>query len=239
MNMKIIAAAAVMALGMAAAAWAQPERPVAVLATVGAATGSKDTGVAVGGAVHFDIHPRLTIEGEGTFLQRGRGSNAVSVAGNLLVNLLPASDPVVPYAVVGAGMYHVSFDLDTPRYLGTAGTQFPAGTTLCAAPGMGHGYGMGPGFGTGTATCTNAMGYWGVGAMPAFYASRLGAMQMPAGGMWGSRSFTDPAVSLGGGVRFNLTDRVVLKPDARVWLIMGDGDTQAMGVFTLGVGVRF
>lgn len=238
MNLKTIAAAVFIA-GLAAPAWTQSTAPLAVTGHVGAATDSNDTGIAVGGAIQFDLHPRLTIEGEGTYFQRGRGSDAVGLAGSLLINLLPASDPIVPYAAVGAGMYHVSFDLDSNRYLGTAGMQFPAGTMLCASPGTGYGFGHGPMFGSGTAACTNTAGYWGVGAMPAFYGGRMGVLTMPAGGMWGTRSFTDPAITLGGGVRVNLTDRVVLKPDARVWLVMGDGDTQAMGVFTLHVGVRF
>jgi hypothetical protein len=221
-------------------AMAQTEPRVAVSGSIGAATGRSDTGVAAGGALLFDVHERVSIEGQGTYLKRGAGADAFSLGGSVLVNLVPRAETLVPYAAVGGGLYHVSFDLDTPRFLGPAGTQFAAGTRVCAAPGSGFGYGAGPGFGSGTGTCPATVGgYWGVGELPAFYARRLGVLDFPGGAQWGARDFTDPALSLGGGVRFHINDRLMVRPDARALVIFGDGDTHTIGVFVVHVGYRF
>lgn len=82
-------------------------------------------------------------------------------------------------------------------------------------------------------------GYWGVGALPPFYARRLGALDFPRGGRWGARDFTDPALSLGGGLRFNVSERVMVRPDARALVVFSDGDTHTIGVFVVHVGYRF
>jgi hypothetical protein len=50
---------------------------------------------------------------------------------------------------------------------------------------------------------------------------------------------TDPAVSLGGGVRLDLGPRFYARPDARLMMVMGDGRNQAFGLFTLNIGWRF
>ena len=47
--------------------------------------------------------------------------------------------------------------------------------------------------------------------MPMFYANRVGAMVAPPGGRWGERTFTDPALSFGGGVRLDLTESLYLR----------------------------
>lgn len=223
----------------ATAAIAQTDSRVAVSGSIGAATDSADTGVAAGGALLFDVHERISLEGQGTYLRRGEGADAFNVSGSVLINLLPAGEAIVPYGAVGAGIYHVSFDLDRPRFLGPAGTQFGAGATVCPAPGSGFGFGPGPGFGSGSGTCTGNAGYWGVGALPNFYARRLGALPFPRGGTWGSRDFTDPVVSVGGGVRFNVTDRVMIRPDARALIVFAEGETHTVGVFVVHVGYRF
>jgi hypothetical protein len=75
--------------------------------------------------------------------------------------------------------------------------------------------------------------------MPMFYASRLGQMMVPANGVWGRRSFTDPALALGGGVRIDLSDKVYVRPDARALLVVGGGDTYTIGSVSVGVGYRF
>jgi hypothetical protein len=56
---------------------------------------------------------------------------------------------------------------------------------------------------------------------------------------WGTRSFTDPAVNLGGGLRFDVTDRLMIRPDARALIVFGDGQTHTLGVFVVHVGYRF
>jgi hypothetical protein len=46
-------------------------------------------------------------------------------------------------------------------------------------------------------------------------------------------------VVVGGGVRWDVTPRLFVILDARALLVTGDGDTFALGVFTLNVGYRF
>lgn len=220
--------------------FAQSEPRAAVSAGVGVGSGSSDTGIAAGGALLFDLHERVSLEGQGTYLGRGRGADAFAAAGSVLVNLLPATRPLVPYAAFGGGAYHVSFDLVDPRFLGPVGTQFGAGSTVCPAPGSGFGSGPGPGFGAGTGTCAaTASGYWGVGALPNFYARRLGPLAFPRGGAWERRGFTDPALNIGGGLRFHVSERLMIRPDARALVVLADGETHTLGVFVVHVAYRF
>jgi hypothetical protein len=219
---------------------AQSNRRAAVAVGAGVGSGSSDTGVAVGGALLFDVHEHMSLEGEGMYLSRGRGADAFSGEGSVLFNVLPASEPLVPYAVFGGGVYHVSFDLSHPRFLGPAGMQFGAGSTVCPAPGSGFGLGPGPGFGAGMGACPATVGgYWGVGALPDFYARRLGPLAFPQGGAWETRTFTDPALSVGGGLRFNVSERLMVRPDAQALIIFADGDTHTLGVFVVHLAYRF
>jgi hypothetical protein len=75
--------------------------------------------------------------------------------------------------------------------------------------------------------------------MPAFYARRLGPMSVPMGGAWATRSFTDPAVSLGGGLRFNVTDHLMVRPDIRALVVFANGETDTVGLFGVQLGYRF
>ena len=241
MKFRMTSLTIVAALALTApAAFAQPERQTAVSLAGGIASGASDTGVALGGSVLVDVTEHLSIEGQGTYLARGAGADAFSAGGSLLVNLLRSSERVVPYAAIGGGVYHVSYDLANARFLGPAGTQFAAGSTLCPAPGTGFGFGHGPGMGAGAGACpASATGYWGVGALPTFYARRLGPMAFPPNGTWETRSFSDPALSVGGGVRIDVTDRLVLRPDLRALVVFSDGQTHTLGVFVVNLGYRF
>jgi len=231
--------AAVLAV-TAPAALAQSESGIAVAVSGGIASGTSNTGAALGGSMLFDINERVSIEGQGTYLDRGAGADGFTVGGGLLVNLLRSREPVVPYAVVGGGVYHVSYDLANPRFLGPAGTQFAAGGTVCPAPGTGFGFGPGPGLGAGARTCPgSAVGYWGVGALPQFYARRLGPLAFPRSAAWDTRTFTDPALSVGGGLRVNITDRLMFRPALRAVVVFADGETHTLGVFVVNVGYRF
>lgn len=241
--MRTFAASLVLMMAGAAGvptAFAQSEPRAAVSASVGVGSGSSDTGVGVGGALLVDVHERVSVEGQGLYLSRGQGADAFSAGGAVLINLLPASEPLVPYAAVGGGVYHVSFDLANPRFLGPVGTQFGAGSTVCPAPGSGFGSGPGPGFGAGTGTCpATVAGYWGVGALSNFYARRLGPLAFPHGGAWETRTFTDPAVNIGGGLRLNLGEHLMVRPDARALVVLANGETHTLGVFVVHVAYRF
>lgn len=60
--------------------------------------------------------------------------------------------------------------------------------------------------------------------MPMFYARRFGAMSTPAAGRGHMPGFTNPAVSVGGGVRLDLTHRLYVRPDVRAITVFG-GET--------------
>lgn len=116
---------------------------------------------------------------------------------------------VVPYVSVGGGLYRAMFDLGNQRFSGMMG-----------------------GFTAGTYTA-------GMGGMPAFYAGRVAALATPIGGRWHMQGFTDPAVSVGGGLRLDLTNRLYVRPDVRAVSVIGDGDTYTVGSVTISVGYRF
>lgn len=213
-----------------------PRAAVSFVAGVGSATST--TGVVIGGSGLVDLSDRIALEAQGTYLDRGTAAGALSASGSVLVHVVSTRARIAPYVAAGGGVYRASFDLDSPRFLGPMTTHFAPGTVVCAAPGTGMGPGQGAGFGPGTGTCTGTGGYWGVGQMNDFYARRLGAMMVPSG-MWGTRSWVDPAVSLGGGVRFHVTERVMVRPDARALVVLANGNTHTLGVFGVNIGYRF
>jgi hypothetical protein len=51
--------------------------------------------------------------------------------------------------------------------------------------------------------------------------------------------FTDPAVSVGGGVRLDLTRRLYVRPDVRAVTVFGGGHTDSVGSLTFSLGYRF
>ena len=185
--------------------------PVALSVVGGLASGSSSTGGAIGGTFTLDVSDRLSIETAGSYLDRGRGADGVYGNAGLLVNLLPAGSTVVPYAAIGGGVYHVSFDLDAPHIMDMQSQAF--------------------------------MTQWADRAfaqMPRMYADRLRSMIWPEPpGGWGRRSFTDPVMTLGGGVRLDLTPHLSLRPDVRALVVFGDGRSSTLGMFSLGVGYRF
>lgn len=211
----------------------------------GATSGASATGVAAGGSVLVDLSEWIAIEGDVVWSDRGRAADAVMASASLIVNLQPLGSPLVPYAVIGGGVYHASFDLADPRFLGPIGPQYAAGTQFCASPGTsgpGPGGGFGPrgAFGPGTGTCPNDLNLgWGVGTLHDFYARRLGVLTIPAGLAWGTESFTDPSLDFGGGVRFDVTDHLIVRPDARAIVVFAEGDTYTVGRFGIHVGYRF
>ena len=188
--------------------------PVAVSFLGGLTSGGSSTGGTVGGTFTFDVSDRLSIETTGAYLDRGRGADGFYGNAGLLVNLLPAGGKAVPYAAIGGGIYHVNYDLDNPHIM----------DLMPRAVGS---VGFLPGF-------------RGFGQMPAMYAGRLRSMIWPPPpGGWGRQSFTDPAMTIGGGVRLDLTPHLSLRPDARAVVVFGGGRNSTLGMFSLNVGYRF
>lgn len=232
---------AVVALVVAAPASAQREEgggPGGTVAFIGGgAVTSSTAGPLLGGTIVYDLSDRLSVEGQGAWFRRGSGAEAMSLNGSVLINLLPLGGAVVPYAAIGGGMYHASFDLAHARLLGAIQGPFAAGDQFCPSPGIGYMHRLGPGFGDCVVDATSE--WWGVGRMPDFYARRLGMLVVPAEGRWGSRTFTDPAVSVGGGVRLNLARHLEVRPDARAIVVFDGGRSHTVGLFGVNIGYRF
>ncbi len=204
----------------------------------GLAAGSTGTGPAVGGRLTFDLNDRVAIEGAGAWAGRGSGADAGSVTASLLVNLTRADRKAVPYAAIGGGLYRAMFDMGDRRFFGGMGSQY-AGSQLVPVAGM-HGVGMMQGY-TGSGMWTEPWSgpTWDVSQMPMFYLQRMGTMQVPADGRWGMHSFGDPAVSVGGGVRMDVSARVYVRPEFRALVAFADGRSFTTGLFTMGIGYRF
>jgi hypothetical protein len=133
-----------------------------------------------------------------------------------------------------------SFDLDRDRFFRRVSEEYPEGTRMIPITGMG-GFGMMQGSYNGPTMWT---GPWTGNTvspdhMPAFYANRLGQMMVPGSGGWGMRSFNDPAISLGAGVRLEVSPRFFVRPDARALVVIANGSTYTVGVMTIGLGYRF
>ena len=208
--------------------------------TGGLTAGMHGTGPVLGGAVTYDLNDWFAVEGSGAYFNRGSGADAVSVNASLLVNVLPASRKTVPYFAMGGGVYRASFDLGNGRFFGAMGQQFGPGTQLVPVRGM-AGFGMMTGGYSGPAVWE---GRWDGAAftsphMPAFYANRMGIMTVPADGRWGMRSFTDPALVIGGGVRLGLTPHLSVRPDVRAVTVFGGAHMNTLGAFSLNLGYRF
>lgn len=174
-------------------------------------------GAAVGGTITRDLGSRLAIEGSGAYFGRGMGADALSLSANLLVNLRPRHEKAVPYLAAGGGAYRASFDMGNSRFYGPMGGGMMGGYLPYASGGP-----------------------WNFGQMPMFYANRMGNMTYsPDGRFYGQHSFTDPAISLGGGIRVDVGSKLFLRPDARALVVVSNGDSDTVGLFTLNLGYGF
>ncbi len=214
-----------------------------------ASGGNLGSGAALGGSFTFGLTDHLAIEGTAAYLDRGAGARGLSLNLGLLVNLLPSDRRAVPYLALGGGAYRASFDLGAGRFFGMMGSQYPAGTQMVPLEGT-PGYGMmgagyyGPAEWAGHMWNVSTQGPWPgptftPGEMPMFYARRLGTVTVPQGGMWGTRAFTDPALTLGGGVRLDLSRHLSVRPDARALVVVADGETSTVALFSFNIGYRF
>jgi hypothetical protein len=197
----------------------------AVYMQAGYSSGSWDMGgAALGGMLVRDLSSRLSVEASAAYLGHGMGSDGFTASAALLVHLRPTGEKAVPYLAAGGGLYRVSFDMGNGRFSGPMNM----GGSMMGTYGM---MGMG---GWVPADTT-----WNYGQMPHFYGRRLADPTGQPGPYYGDRSFTDPAISLGGGIRIDLGSRLYLRPDARALVVTSDGDTRTVGLFTVNLGYRF
>jgi hypothetical protein len=207
--------------------------PATVSFVTGFSVGSDEVGPLAGGTLSAGVNSWLSLEGSAGFADRGPGVNGVYALASAVFNLRPASNRIVPFASVGGGLYHAEFDMGNREMFGQLGSQVEE---------MMFGF-LGE-YQAWLRMHVNTTGPQTVRLpvprqMPQFYANRIGTMMLPENGRWGRRSFTDPATSIGGGAVIRLSERVVLRPDARAILIFNDGDTNAVGLVNLGIGFRF
>jgi len=79
----------------------------------GGATGGHDTAGAAGGAFGWELTPRTSVEGSGTWFDWGPSAHAFTANITTQVALATAR-PAVPFLAVGVGLYHATFNrLDT------------------------------------------------------------------------------------------------------------------------------
>lgn len=206
----------------------------AVIAAGGLTAASGTSGGALGVTAIFSLTDRVAIEGSGVFSMSHMNGDSQAVTGSLLVNLLPARerDRIVPYVAGGLGLYRSSFDMDRIGFSSFM-NQYPAYTGMMS---LGRGaFGMMSG-----AYGTSAPGgpVYTPGNMPGFYANRMGTFA-PMNGRFGMRSFTDPAVSFGGGVQIRSGKHFVVRPDVRAVMAIADGSQRTVAVATIGLGYGF
>jgi hypothetical protein len=79
---------------------------------------------------------------------------------------------------------------------------------------------------------------WDLGELPPFYGDRMQTL-IAREGRTGRASFSDPAVTLGAGVRIRLGRSWLAGPDARALLILRSGSAYTLWVVTVHFGRAF
>ena len=240
MRLSTFAVASLLA-GVSSTASAQPSTGggrfgTTVSLQAGLTSGTMDlAGATLGGTVLKDLGSRVAIEGSASYVGEGMGGDSLSLTVSALFHLRPTRKRAAPYLALGGGLYRSTFDMGDQRMYGVGGhTHDPHDRGAMAfAPDLHRGAGMmGGSYGPGV--YGNLFGH-----MPGFYANRLPAGMDPQEPRSGHRTFTDPAVSVGGGVRIGLGSRMFLRPDGRVLVVTSDGDSFTVGVVAVNFGWRF
>jgi hypothetical protein len=184
-----------------------------------AASSPHRDGPAAGGTVLLQPGRRVAFEGAATYLGRGQDAWALSLSSSLILDLLPPEEKTVPYLVGGGGVLRASFDTRSPRFSG-AGPSGEMGTGryehVMDAPPRG----------------------WDLGELPAFYADRVEASIARDGGR-GRATFTDPALTLGAGVKLRLGRGWMVGPDARALLAFRSGRVYTLWLASIRLGWGF
>ena len=200
-----------------------PQRTAIYLQTGYSSSAGHMGGAALGGMFTRDLTDRLSAEAVASYLGRGMGSSGLTASASLLFNLRPRHEKAEPYLAVGGGVYRASFDMGSSRFSGP----MDMGGSMMGGLGM-----MGVGSWDGTAQ-------WNYGQMPHFYGARLAGQPGGSQPYDGQRSFTDPVLSFGGGIRIDLGSRLYLRPDLRALVVISRGDASTSGLFTVNLGYRF
>lgn len=212
----LAAAGACLAGGRVAA---QNSRPMAAYVQAGASSGQSETGALVGGRLARDLSRFLAVEAGVMHLDRGPGVSGFRAEASVMLGVLPSDRRVAPYLTLGGGLYRAAFDLSHARF----DPRGPAGGAS-AQPG---------------ATPGTGLLIWVDSLLPDFYAQRLAETVTAPAPLSGTRVFTDPALSFGGGIRLHLGSRGFFRPEARALRVTHDGATQTLGLFTFELGYRF
>lgn len=247
MNHRLAAVAVTLVIAFAYHAAAQTVSPappvlthpasVGVLGGLSAGTG--DSGGSLGLNLAFDATDRVAVEARGLYMQRGSGTTGLEATGTMLFTIARGRK-AAPYAAIGGGLYRSTFDLGNQSMFGALGSQFGSGTMMVPIHGT-SAFGM---MTSGTVYSGGVLTGWAgptfnPSHMPEFYTNRLGQMTVPADGRWGMRSFTDPALTVGGGMRFDVTERFYVKPDVRALVMFAKNDRLTLTTMTVGFGYRF
>lgn len=239
MTRGVLALAIVLTTAVSAAAQTGAETRFTVGVTGGLGTGHRSGG-ALGASFGLTLTPRVATEFEATYADRGPGVDAYIFEGRVQVALAPRDSRLVPQVVIGAAAYRASFNMGHRdmfgQFAGMPGAQYGMMTG-------GQPYHGGPGSMWGPQPGTRPdwapQSPLNVPQIPMFYARRMGVVDATADGRLATRRFTDPAAVFGGGLTFNATKHIYLRPEARALLVIGDGDTYTIGFFGAKVGFRF
>ena len=186
----------------------------------GLSTASPHTsGGTAGGSVILHEGRRLAFEGAASYLNRGPGSSALSLSAGVILNLVSKEEKAVPYLVGGGGVLRASFDTRNPRFFGAARSgEMGAGRYRHVMEG--------------------SPPDWDLGELPPFYGDRLQTL-IAREGRTGRASFSDPAVTLGAGVRIRLGRSWLAGQDARALLVLRSGSAYTLWVVTVHFGRVF
>jgi hypothetical protein len=177
------------------------------------------SGATAGGSVIVRQGRRLAFEGGAAYLNRGEGASALSLSAGVILNLLSTEEKAVPYIVGGGGVLRASFDTRNPRFSGAARSgEMGAGRYRHVMDGAPPG--------------------WDLGELPPFYGDRVQTL-IARDGRTGRASFSDPALTLGAGVRVRLGRSWLAGQDARALLIMRSGSVYTLWTVTIHLGRSF
>ncbi|HSL24559.1 MAG TPA: hypothetical protein VK886_23685 [Vicinamibacterales bacterium] len=237
MRKGVLALAIVLTTAVSAAAQAGADPRFSVGLTGGLGTGDR-AGGALGASFSLALTPRVAAELEATYADRGPGVDAYVFEGRVQIALTPRDSRFVPQVVFGAAAYRANFNMGHRELFGqVAGMPWRQYGMMNGRP-----YGAGPGSMWGPLSGTRPE--WApqvplnLTQIPPFYARRMGLVD-PADAALTTRRFTDPAAVFGGGVTFNATKHIYVRPEARALLVIGDGDTYTIGFFGAKVGFTF